>query len=56
MEQGDDGSCVEMGEELVMRDWDGHVYARNRIVVFKEVLDCSLNEKNVFFLYNQSFR
>ncbi|KAL8103024.1 enoyl-CoA delta isomerase 1, peroxisomal-like [Apium graveolens] len=30
--------AVELGEELVKRRWNGHVYADNRITIFGEVL------------------
>lgn len=30
--------AVELGEELVMRRWKGHVYADNRLTVFGDVL------------------
>uniref|UniRef100_A0A2P2J0D4 Delta(3)-Delta(2)-enoyl-CoA isomerase n=1 Tax=Rhizophora mucronata TaxID=61149 RepID=A0A2P2J0D4_RHIMU len=32
-------AAIEMGEALVRRRWDGHVYANNRMVVLSEVLD-----------------
>ncbi|XP_031270473.1 enoyl-CoA delta isomerase 1, peroxisomal-like [Pistacia vera] len=32
-------AAVELGEELVKRKWDGHVYAQNRMVILREVLD-----------------
>ncbi|KAK9190482.1 hypothetical protein WN943_019087 [Citrus x changshan-huyou] len=32
-------AAVKLGEELVNRKWDGHVYAQNRVVVLREVLD-----------------
>ncbi|KAK0592193.1 hypothetical protein LWI29_014944 [Acer saccharum] len=32
-------AAVAFGEELVMRKWDGHVYAQIRMVVLREVLD-----------------
>ncbi|KAI3748705.1 hypothetical protein L6452_11973 [Arctium lappa] len=31
-------AAVRLGEELVMRKWDGHVYGRNRKVLLAEVL------------------
>ncbi|KAA8534235.1 hypothetical protein F0562_031752 [Nyssa sinensis] len=31
-------AAVRLGEELVWRKWDGHVYAQNRMVVFADVL------------------
>lgn len=31
-------AAVDLGEELVKRKWDGHVYAQNRVVILKEVL------------------
>nr|GEU89995.1 enoyl-CoA delta isomerase 1, peroxisomal-like [Tanacetum cinerariifolium] len=31
-------AAVGLGEELVMRNWDGHVYACNRKVLFADVL------------------
>ncbi|KAI6669022.1 hypothetical protein NL676_003907 [Syzygium grande] len=32
-------AAAELGEALVARKWDGHVYARNRRVVLREVLE-----------------
>lgn len=32
-------AAVDLGEELVRRKWDGHVYAQNRVVILKEVLE-----------------
>ncbi|XP_031375286.1 enoyl-CoA delta isomerase 1, peroxisomal-like [Punica granatum] len=32
-------AAIRLAEELVVREWDGHVYAANRMVVLREVLD-----------------
>ncbi|TXG49730.1 hypothetical protein EZV62_025605 [Acer yangbiense] len=40
-------AAVELAEELVMRKWDGHVYAQNRMVVLKEVLDNLVSHETV---------
>ncbi|XP_065869635.1 enoyl-CoA delta isomerase 1, peroxisomal-like [Euphorbia lathyris] len=32
-------AAVELGKELERRKWDGHVYAKNRLVVLGEVVD-----------------
>ncbi|KAL5733273.1 hypothetical protein ACOSQ2_032965 [Xanthoceras sorbifolium] len=40
-------AAVELGKELVMRKWDGHVYAQNRMVVLKEVLDSLVSDETV---------
>ncbi|KAK1570393.1 hypothetical protein Q3G72_001240 [Acer saccharum] len=40
-------AAVELAEELVKRKWDGHVYAQNRMVVLKEVLDNLVSHETV---------
>ncbi|CAL1374501.1 unnamed protein product [Linum trigynum] len=37
--EGTLAAAVELGEELARRKWNGHVYARNRMVVMGEVLE-----------------
>ncbi|KAJ4718565.1 enoyl-CoA delta isomerase 1, peroxisomal-like [Melia azedarach] len=32
-------AAIGLGEQLVKRKWDGHVYAQNRMVILREVLD-----------------
>ncbi|KAK2633719.1 hypothetical protein Ddye_028511 [Dipteronia dyeriana] len=40
-------AAVKFGEEVVMRKWDGHVYAQNRMVVLREVLDKLASDETV---------
>lgn len=40
-------AAVELGQELVMRNWDGHVYCQNRKVIYKEVLDSLGSDETV---------
>ncbi|OWM87523.1 hypothetical protein CDL15_Pgr022635 [Punica granatum] len=40
-------AAVRLAEELVARKWDGHVYAANRMVVLREVLDSPGSDKTV---------
>ncbi|KAF7848658.1 hypothetical protein BT93_L1762 [Corymbia citriodora subsp. variegata] len=45
--EGTVAAAVVLGEALVARKWDGHVYAGNRMVVLREVLEAVRYEESV---------
>lgn len=40
-------AATRLAEELAARKWDGHVYANNRMVVLREVLDSLISDETV---------
>ncbi|XP_031270493.1 enoyl-CoA delta isomerase 1, peroxisomal-like [Pistacia vera] len=40
-------AAVDLGEELVNKKWNGHVYAQNRVVMLREVLDEMATDETV---------
>ncbi|PKI74696.1 hypothetical protein CRG98_005023 [Punica granatum] len=47
-------AAVRLAEELVARKWDGDVYAANRMVVLREVLDSLGSDETVEAVANQA--